>query len=64
MAGTCELDVVRSDWIEVDGQAGLWRRAHVVYLANVDLFEDEADAFVALGGAPMWSRASSRPPAA
>jgi hypothetical protein len=47
--------MVGSDWIEVDGQAGLWRRAHVVYLANVDLFEDEADAFVALGGTPMWS---------
>jgi|RhiMetdeSRZDD1v2_1073273.scaffolds.fasta_scaffold1397376_2 hypothetical protein len=57
MAGTYELDVVQSDY-EVDGPAGLWRRAHVVYLANVDLFEDEADAFVAVGGAPMWSRPS------
>ena len=57
MAGTYGLDVVQSDY-EVDGPAGLWRRAHVVYLANVDLFEDEADAFVAVGGAPMWSRPS------
>jgi len=56
MAGACELDGVRGEWSEVDSRAGLWRRAHAVYLANVDVFEDEADAFVALGGTPMWSR--------
>jgi hypothetical protein len=48
MAGTSWVNTTTGERLEAHERADLWRLAHVVYSANVDLFEDEADALVAL----------------
>jgi hypothetical protein len=49
------VNAYTGNWIEQSELAELRTKAHVVYAANGHLFEDEADALVALGAVPLAS---------
>jgi hypothetical protein len=52
------MNTYTGSWLEPNELAELRSKAHVVYAANAHLFEDEADALVALGAAPLSSLVS------
>jgi len=58
MARTLWINTYTGQRLEPNELADLRNKAHVVYAANGHLFEDEADALVALGAAPILSLAS------
>jgi hypothetical protein len=55
MARTLWVNAYTGDRMEQSELAELRTKAHVVYAANGHLFEDEADALVALGAVPLLS---------
>jgi hypothetical protein len=52
------MDVYTGHRLEPYELADLRIKAHAVYAANGHIFEDEADALVALGAVPLSSLAS------
>jgi hypothetical protein len=58
MARTLWVNTYTGDWMEQNELADLRTKAHAVYAANGHLFEDEADALVALGAVPLASLVS------
>ena len=53
MARTLWVNAYTGNWIEQNELAEMRTKAHLVYAANAHLFEDEADALVALGAVPL-----------
>jgi hypothetical protein len=58
MARTLWINAYTGHRLEPSELADLRNKAHVVYAANGHLFEDEADALVALGAMPLVALAS------
>ena len=55
MARTLWVNAYTGNWMEQNELAKMRTKAHLVYAANAHLFEDEADALVALGAVPLVS---------
>jgi hypothetical protein len=55
MARTLWVNAYTGNWLDQSELAALRTKAHAVYAANSHLFEDEADALVALGAMPLYS---------
>ncbi len=47
------IDEIRGVRLDADELRRLRRQAHIVYLRNTHIFEDEADALTALGAVPI-----------
>jgi hypothetical protein len=58
MARTLWINAYTGNRLDPSELADLRNKAHMVYAANGHLFEDEADALVALGAMPLFSLAS------
>jgi hypothetical protein len=56
MARKLWIDATTGDALDAAALAELRDKAHVVYLANGHIFEDEDDALAALGAVPLRRR--------